>query len=231
VVHGAVPFELGSDLLVNDRLVSHQPRLAVRVANDRRSQRLSRHVGHVTRTSAALALDQGEHGHLLRRRAERFVAGLAADVALVGLDNLMVAAERTGSLRRLNHDRSLAETMKQEPRGLVAGADHPVQLMRRHAGLAGGHQASGQNPLGERDMRAFHNGADRDGKRLAAVLALVDAGARALAGQLGDAVAHHAATRAMRTVRPENAFEVGARGLVVVEDRVGEVELGHRLSP
>ena len=183
------PFELVADLLVNDRLVGHQPRLAIRVADDRRAQRLGGHVRDVARAGAALALDQGEHGHLLRRRAERLVAGLAADVALIGLDNLMVAAERTGTLRSVNHDRRLAQTMEQEPRRLIAGADHPVQLMRRHARLARRHQASRQNPLGERDMRPLHHGPDRDGERLAAVLALVDAGAGALAGQLGDAVA------------------------------------------
>jgi hypothetical protein len=58
VVHGAVPFELGSDLLVNDRLVGHKPRLEIRVADDRRAQGLGGHVRNMTRAGAALALDQ-----------------------------------------------------------------------------------------------------------------------------------------------------------------------------
>ena len=48
--------------------------------------------------------------------------------------------------------RSLAKTMKHEPRGFVACADHPMQLMRGHALFAGGHQLSGQKPFRQWNM-------------------------------------------------------------------------------
>jgi hypothetical protein len=100
-----------------------------------------------------------------------------------------------------------------------------VQLVRAHARLAGRHQLSRQHPLVQRDMRPLHDGADRDCEGLPAVLALVNAGPGALALQLGDAVADGPAARADGAVRPEQAFEVLTRGVLVVEDRVGDVEL------
>src|SRR6266480_4024412 len=81
-------------------------------------------------------------------------------------------------------------------------------------------------------MRTLHNGADRDGERLAAVLAVVDASAEALAFHLLDAVAHDAAARANRTLRPQHRFEIFASGFVIVEDRIAEVDFAasHRTA-
>src|SRR5829696_6456316 len=79
-------------------------------------------------------------------------------------------------------------------------------------------------------MRALHNGADRHAKRLAAVFAVVDASAKALAGHLGNAIAHNATARADRTLRPQHRFQILARGVVIMENRVAEIEFfaGHR---
>src|ERR1051325_5078749 len=101
--------------------------------------------------------------------------------------------------------------MEQEPRRFVAGAEHPVQLMRRHGFFARRHQPRSKNPFRERDMRPFHNGADRNAKRLAAVFAVVDAGAKAFAGHFRDAVAHNTTARAYWTMRPKYGFEVLTR--------------------
>ena len=48
---------------------------------------------------APLPLDQRENRHLLRYRPERLIACLAADVGFVGLDHLVLAAERPGTAK------------------------------------------------------------------------------------------------------------------------------------
>jgi hypothetical protein len=105
------------------------------------------------------------------------VCFLAADIRLIGLDDLVGPAERAGR----HIVRRLAQAMEQEPCCLVIRGDHPLQLKRAKAFLAGRHQLRGQNPFRQRDMRAFHHGSNRDAERLAAILALVDARPGALA--------------------------------------------------
>src|SRR5579871_201363 len=115
--------------------------------------------------------------------------------------------------------------MEQEPSRLIGRAEHPVELVRRHALLAACHEARRQHPFRQRDMRAFHDGADRNSERLTAVLAVVDARPGACPLQLPDSIAPNAAARAHWTVRPEHAFQVLARGVIIVEDRVAKIEL------
>jgi hypothetical protein len=78
-------------------------------------------------------------------------------------------------------------------------------------------------------VRTLHNGSDRHRERLAAILALVDAGASALALQLGDPIPAHSATRAEGAEGPKYLFEMLARGIVIVEHRIAKIELygGH----
>src|SRR6476659_7882712 len=78
-------------------------------------------------------------------------------------------------------------------------------------------------------MRALHDSANRYGEWLAAILALVDAGSRALALQLSYPIAHDAAARADRALRPQNALQVSAGRVVIVEDRVAKIDFfaGH----
>src|SRR4051794_26311695 len=73
-------------------------------------------------------------------------------------------------------------------------------------------------------MAALHDGPDRHGERLAAILAIVDAGPRALARQLRDPIAHHAAARADWALRPQNALQVSAGRVVIVADRVARID-------
>ncbi len=63
---------------------------------------------------------------------------LAADIGLVNLDNLALAAERAGAFGgKLPHP--LADAMRHEPsRSVGAEAEHPVKLMRAHPLLGGG---------------------------------------------------------------------------------------------
>ena len=80
-------------------------------------------------------------------------------------------------------------------------------------------------------MRPLHDRADSDGERLAAVLALVDAGAGALASQLGDAVAHDATARAHRTLRPKQRLKMRAGRVIIVINGVPNVELANHSDP
>ena len=73
-------------------------------------------------------------------------------------------------------------------------------------------------------MRPLHYGADCDSERLSAVLAVVYAGPRGLARYLRDPIAGHAAARAVRTLRPEDRFQIFASCIVIVEDRVAEID-------
>jgi hypothetical protein len=83
---------------------------------------------------------------------------------------------------------------------------------------------SREYPFAQRDLAALHDGTNGDGERLAAVLALVDAGAGALALQLGDAIFHDATARAYRAIRPQDAFQVLTSLVVVVVDRMREID-------
>jgi hypothetical protein len=80
-------------------------------------------------------------------------------------------------------------------------------------------------------MAALKDSANGHRERLAAVLALVDAGARALASQLRDPVAHDAAARARRTLRPQQAFQMLAGFRFVVIDGAAEIDFGHDCFP
>src|SRR3546814_20810118 len=75
-----------------------------------------------------------------------------------------------------------------EPRGCIVGAEHALELKGAHALLAGGHELSGQHPLGQLDLAALHDGADSHGEGLAAFFALMHARTGELALELGNAV-------------------------------------------
>ena len=77
-------------------------------------------------------------------------------------------------------------------------------------------------------MRALHDGANRDSERLAAILALIQAGTRRLALHECDAVAHDAAMGADGAVRPKPCFDVSESTLFGQELRGGKDGLGHR---
>lgn len=229
VVDSAVTGELLTDLRIHRALIGHQARLGVGVLAKNRAKRLCRHVRDMKATGLAVALDQG-HDRRLADRATASVEALvamlvllfAADVGLIDFNRLALATDRTG--QRIAG--SLAKAMKQEPSRLVVRAEHPVQLMGTHAFLAGSHELRSEQPLAQRNLAALHNGVDGDGERLAAVFALVDTRTRACAGQLGNAVAHDAAARADGAARPEQAFEMFARCVFVVEDWVAEIDFG-----
>jgi hypothetical protein len=107
-------------------------------------------------------------------------------------------------------------------RAIGAEAEHPLQLERAHAFLAGGHDVGRHEPLMERDMRAAENSFAADRELVAAIVAQKHT-------SLGFAA--HAmdvdgtAKRAVHAVRPAIGFHMG-RGLgFIVKNRVGEVDI------
>src|SRR5207302_2665042 len=82
----------------------------------------------------------------------------------------------------------------------------------------------------QRNVALLEDGADLDGKRLAAGVALVSAEPSALAFQRS-ALVDNAAMRANAPVRPNHAFNIGVGGLFVLEAGLIENRAGHGLSP
>ncbi len=78
---------------------------------------------------------------------------------------------------------------------------------------------NGKNPFVERNFGALKHGSDSDGERAGAVIALVDAGAGALAFQLRD-FARAATMGANRPIRPAILFHVLTALLSVLVNRV-----------
>src|SRR5581483_7469237 len=82
----------------------------------------------------------------------------AAQIRLVGLDNLALAAERAA--RRCRH--GFSDTMRKEPSGFVGHAKHTLQLKRTDTLLARAHQMHGQEPFRQRYLAALHDGSHGD---------------------------------------------------------------------
>lgn len=95
--------------------------------------------------------------------------------------------------------------MRHMPSGFVGDAEHPMDLMAGNALLRGAHEVDGRDPFGEGDMGSLENGALSDREGLAAILAVVEAGAGGLALHQGDALA--IAKLAGRTVGPADRFQ------------------------
>lgn len=219
--------ELLADLVGRDAAIAHQVRLAIDALHDL-ADVLAVDVRNVAGLETAAALDQRHDGVLRRDRlAVVDVLGLAADERLVRLDRLAGAAHRAVIRLGIEAHR-LADAHGEEPGALVGDAERPMQLMRADALLAGGHQVEAQHPLRQRDLAALHDAADRHRERLLAVVAVDQAFAVRLAGEARDV--RRAAVRADRAIRPAKAFEMGAGRILVVENRVREID-GHDTFP
>jgi hypothetical protein len=174
-------------------------------------------------------LDQREH-HFLADAADMVgvalgaVLGLflAAHIGFVGFHRLAFAADGIGA----GFAKALADAMAEEPRRLVGHADHAADLKRAHALLARHHQMRGAQPFVQRHMRALIERPDRDREGLATGVALIEAGAVALALH-GRGLANDAALRADRPFRPQPSFKPCAGLVLVVEDGVGKIVVAH----
>jgi hypothetical protein len=145
------------------------------------------------------------------------VAGFAADISFVGLDNLVLTAERTG-IFDLQCGHGLADTVSEKPCGRQAPAEGAVKLARCNALLAAAHQVNGLEPDMQRDMAGLEHSAHAHGEGLLAGVAFPQAGPRRLALQ-ATGFTDHAAMRADRTIGPQAAFDIGDSGFFVAEMR------------
>src|SRR5688572_17308973 len=131
------------------------------------------------------AVDKGEH-HLLAHAAscttgtsliDAFAAVLVllapADVGLVSLYDAAHAEQPAIVLHRF------PDAVRQEPSRLDGNAKHPAKLVRGNPFLAARHEVERLEPDIQLDMARFEDSPDLHGKRLAAVVALVDADAGA----------------------------------------------------
>ena len=80
------------------------------------------------------AMNKSDNDLFLGNSAALAVAGLAADVGFVNLDDFIQAAERSGILGRSH---GLANAVHHEPCGFVSNPDDAVHLMRRDTFFAG----------------------------------------------------------------------------------------------
>src|SRR3954467_8553749 len=133
VVDRAVTRELGANVRVETALVRHQLALAAGVLAQDQLDGIGVGVVDVEGAGLAATLHQGHDGALAGRAAlaalgERTIPALwrrlefilVAEVGLVRLDNLALAAKAAGIVRRAIH--RFAKAMSHEPRALVAQA-------------------------------------------------------------------------------------------------------------
>src|SRR5205823_4522707 len=146
----------------------------------------------------------------------RFLA-FAAYICLVGFYKLAFATERGWYFVVLCEP----DTVRHEPRAAVCNAEHPMELMRAHAFLAGVHQPESQKPFVHRNVRPLHNRPDAHGELLTALRAPVPTRSHGLAAERRDGF-DQAAMRAGRTVRPLDSLENDPCGFIVVVAGMGK---------
>src|SRR5579872_7105474 len=120
--------------------------------------------------------------------------------------------------------------MFHEPSGLVAHAEHAVNLMGADAFLAGRHQVNGRPPLRKRNLGALENRAHRDRELLFAIAAIIETGACRFAFNAAD-LAEASAMRTDRAVRPHKRLDSLASYIVVSESFGLKIGFGHRSHP
>ena len=101
--------------------------------------------------------------------------------------------------------------------------------MSAHTFLAGHHEVHSKKPLIQRNFAALHCRSNGYAKGLFAFVALIDAGARAVARKFSDTTGVGiSAMTAHRTVRPMELFEMLA-GLIGIGEN-GVCKIAHRIS-
>jgi hypothetical protein len=95
-----------------------------------------------------------------------------------------------------------------------------VNLMRAHAFLAGANEIDRLQSLVQQDMAGLENGPDAHGELLTAIRAFAktDAGFSKIIVLTAD----RTAVRANRTSRPQNAFQMGESGGLIVKVGIGQ---------
>ncbi len=229
MIDGVVAGEFRADCGIDRAFIGHERALFVRMLVEDFLDLLAGDVGDVERTGAAIAFNEGNDGFLGRGLVIGSVLRLAADVAFIGFNDLILSAERAFARLEATAHR-FANAMRHEPRRAVrAEAKIAEKLMRAHALLAGAKQMRGEQPLVHGDMRALEDRSHSGRELLATLMATVKAMARGFGNNRVGGV-HNSAMRANRTIRPADDFKVLPSGGFVVEDRVGKID-GHLRAP
>jgi hypothetical protein len=226
---GLMASELLADLPVNAAFVGAKVRSLVDPSFKNWAQIRGVHFRDVVRADAPLAFDQGDNRFLRGRRSVGAVAGLATDEGFIRFNEFAFAAERAAIVTNTDIGHGLADTVRQEPRGLQTDAENAVQLVGAHAFLAGTHQMHCLQPDMQLDVAGLEDGPDLDGERLAASVALIDPDAGAVTFQRS-ALVDNAAMRARAPVRPESPFHEPIGGFIAME-MCGGKDGRHGVSP
>ncbi len=125
---------------------------------------------------------------------------------------------------RIVHAESNAVTMCHEPRSLVGDAKHALKLLGADTFLAGIDHINRLQPDMEADLGTLEHRPHGYGERLAAIRALVEAGAVRLARK-GVMLAYDATVRAYAATRPYFGLKVFAGFFGVLE--LGLIQLQH----
>src|SRR6516164_10064546 len=142
-------------------------------------QAASRVIGHFAKAdttgTAILDLDgAGDEDFALMAASaatgDRIVFAAAGDFGFIHLDE-------TGERAAARGEHAAAQFGAEQPRGLVgAESELTLQLQRRDAVGVGGHQISGPEPGGQRQLGVMHDGSSGDRGLAAAVGALIGPG-------------------------------------------------------
>ena len=164
------------------------------------------------RVAFAAALDQRKDRLFLAGRLVSAAGALAADESLVGFHDLPPCTQGT-ALGRLH---GFPDAVAKEPSRLIRHAKHPLELERAHALLGCAHEMHSKQPLGERNLAAFHARADSDRKLVVTGSAVIEAGAMGFALALCDLLLIEvAAMRAARTIGPTDRLKDFAGRVIV----------------
>ena len=213
MIDGPVAGELIAHRPADRSIISHQVAGFVHVRDDDRLQGVRRYIRDVKAAYSTVALDEHQHRSLGRDFALP-VCRPAADIGFVGLDNLILAAERRVGLIDFQHGHRLADAMTEEPCGLEAATERTVKLSGRDALPAATHQIDRLKPNMHRDVARLEHGPHAHRERLVACPTFPKAGARRLSSKLGS-LAYRSAMRAHRTVWPKPAFNISDGGFFV----------------
>lgn len=219
VVHSLV-FEVLMDVAILARVVGHDGGFRVELFPQDGAKIVPGDVGHMERTNAPITLDEREYGLLAGAADFSGALGavpillLAADVGFVRFNKLA----DTTHWRRITVPHGFTDAMRHEPSGLESDAQGPMKLIGANALLAGRDQEDGLQPDMQLHMAGLEDGANLYGEGLAALIALVEAQAGALAFQLSAAI-HDAAMRADAALWPNMRLYELVGGFFVVKVR------------
>ena len=146
MVNLAMRRKLFAELSVLVRFIGHKVRLSGDIGADDRRKIILLDAFDVERAGASLTLNEGENWVLMAVSAADGLAFLAADESFVGFN----WSSGTTHGRKIALSHRLADSMAEEPRGLHAARQHPLDLVGRNAFLAGAHQVDDLQPKMQR---------------------------------------------------------------------------------